>query len=83
MDSQINCLFVVVVFACFLFCCLCSRISLVPKVQGYVKRNCPDQMCICAGWLAPLLSRYIDSISLGQVFRLINLLSLVFYTYVL
>ena len=67
MDRQINCLFVVVF--CLFFCCLCSRISLVPKVQAYVKSNCPDQMCICAGWLPPLFSRYIESISLGQVFN--------------
>ena len=28
----------------FFLCCLGSRISLVHKVQGYVKRKYPDQM---------------------------------------
>ena len=39
----------------------------MPKVQGYVKSKFPDQMCIWAGWSAPLFSRYIDRISLDQV----------------
>ena len=45
----------------------CSRISLVPKVQRYLKSKCPVQICIQAGCSATLSSRYIDRISLEEV----------------
>ena len=61
--------FFLLYFILLFFCCLGNRISLVPKVQAYVKSKCLDQMCICAGW-----SRYIFRSGV-QWCRLINFLS--------
>ena len=55
----------------YIFCCLGNRISLVPKVQAYVKSKCLDQMCICAeaGQLGLVPTRPLSQLGLGSTRR--------------